>query len=593
MRTERSGQTQSFVLNHCFKNSVLYPALLVFTVISCAETEPPGANKSDGRNGTPAPVVSSSAATVASNKVEPSVVPVASVTTSELPPHPGPWLKVLSPSVAIYSAPNIDRSSKLGYAQNGARIPVTGKATPGEKCNAGWLEVVGGGFVCSASGTLDEKEGRAKFTIRRPDLEQVLPYTYARNAKNGTPLYRTIPTKEQMLEYEPYLKKSKEEKTTESNNAKSEETAATTATNTTSDNGQAAGSAAFAASKSAGTSVVSGVAANNGSSEGTSDAGATAGNEASESDRPWWQREGIDDKLHKLRLTDLHEGSDGVLALRMVRGFYIAVDKTFSWNGRTWYKSTKGLVAPADRMTQAAASDFHGVELGAEYRLPIGWVYGGRDKVQLYEIDKEKKRVKVSGTVEKFVAVKLVDETQEIGGVIYRGTADGKWVRQAQMRITEPGKPPTELREGERWVDVDLSSQTLIVFEGSTPLYATLISSGKSSRNKDKDHATPIGQWRIREKHITATMDGDGTDAGDNPYSIEDVPFVMYFHKSYAIHGAFWHRNFGAQMSHGCINLAPLDAKAVFMKTAPYLPTEWHGAWSSETKPGSWVVVHE
>jgi lipoprotein-anchoring transpeptidase ErfK/SrfK len=88
-------------------------------------------------------------------------------------------------------------------------------------------------------------------------------------------------------------------------------------------------------------------------------------------------------------------------------------------------------------------------------------------------------------------------------------------------------------------------------------------------------------------------MDGDGTAAGDLPYSIEDVPFAMYYHNSYAVHGAFWHQNYGVQMSHGCVNLAPLDAKHVFLFAEPRVPPGWHGTWSSETRPGSWVVVHE
>src|SRR6185369_3245054 len=51
----------------------------------------------------------------------------------------------------------------------------------------------------------------ARFAIRAPKLENVLPYTYARNAKNGTPLYKSVPTVEQMRQYEPYLVKKAEE----------------------------------------------------------------------------------------------------------------------------------------------------------------------------------------------------------------------------------------------------------------------------------------------------------------------------------------------------------------------------------------------
>lgn len=578
--------------------------------LACENPSPPGTRPSADPMPTgsaamvqaPVPTAPSAAP---SNSQGPQVASAAPEAATP-PPHPGPWLTVLSPSAAVYAKPSTEGVSKLGYVQSGARIGVTGKPKPGDQCKSGWLEIVGGGFICSAVGTLDEKDSRTRFTIRRPALDSVLPYTYARNAKNGTPLYRTVPTAAQMQQYEPYLK-AEAEKRAEKKAAAQQKNLAEAATPGATPNAATPPAEGRAGSEKAATEPGAAAAARD-TSPGAAgsavpaqlparqpgaDAGvAGAGDEAAE-DRPWWQRDGIEDKLHELRLSDLKEGADSVLALRMVKGFYIAVDRTFSWNGRTWYKSTKGLVAPADRMGQAAPSDFHGVELTDELTLPLGWVYGGREKVATYELDLEKKRAKPAGSIERFVAIQLTTTTQELANVTYQQLKDGKWIRKAQVRITEPGEPPKELKPDEPWVDVDLSTQTLVVLRGTKPVYATLISSGKSSRTKDKDHSTPTGQWRIREKHITTTMDGDGTAAGDQPYSIEDVPFVMYFHKSYAIHGAFWHRNYGVQMSHGCVNLAPLDAKAVFFMTEPHLSEQWHGRWSSAESPGSWVVVHE
>jgi len=67
------------------------------------------------------------------------------------------------------------------------------------------------------------------------------------------------------------------------------------------------------------------------------------------------------------------------------------------------------------------------------------------------------------------------------------------------------------------------------------------------------------GTFRIREKHIAATMEDDG--GGDGVYSIQDVPWIMYFEGSYALHGAFWHSMFGREKSHGCVNMTPHDAR--------------------------------
>jgi hypothetical protein len=71
------------------------------------------------------------------------------------------------------------------------------------------------------------------------------------------------------------------------------------------------------------------------------------------------------------------------------------------------------------------------------------------------------------------------------------------------------------------------------------------------------------------------------------------VPYVQYFEGSYALHGAFWHDNFGRQQSHGCVNLAPLDAKRLFFWADPQIPKGWYGMQSQPDVPGSLVVVHD
>jgi lipoprotein-anchoring transpeptidase ErfK/SrfK len=293
-------------------------------------------------------------------------------------------------------------------------------------------------------------------------------------------------------------------------------------------------------------------------------------------------------------LDELRKEADDVLAQRMMKGFYVAIDKTFSWRGRSWHKTTKGLVAPADRFWQQGASDFHGIELdGEKWQLPVGFVFGQNKTVPTYELDLEKKTATAKGSVARFEPLQLRYEYVELAKVEYYQLASGEWVRDRHIRVTTPAPRPADIGPSERWIDVDVSEQTLVVFEGDRPLYATLISTGKESRDKAKDHSTPRGRWRIREKHIASTMDGDGTAAGDLPYSIEDVPYVMFFHKAYATHGAFWHANYGVQMSHGCVNLAPLDAKWLFLNSAPALPDGYHGVWSTDAQPGSWVVVHD
>jgi hypothetical protein len=510
-------------------------------------------------------------------------------------PYAGPYLVVTDTSAGVYGEMSFAKKAKIGYLRSGSRVPVLPGTTPGDDCSRGWYRLRDGGYVCANAGTINQASPEARFAIRAPDLAGVLPYTYARNSKNGTPLYKSVPTVEQMSEYEPYLIKKRDEDAAErkKDDLKS---VATPAPAIKSDE------AALPFSKEA-----MEAARHRPTEEHAERASAPARHDTAPeqgpppespdgggADKPWWQREDADKRLHEVKLDELAADADAILAKRMVKGFYVAVDREFNWNGRPWYKTTKGLVAPADRFWITQGSEFKGVELDGEHlALPIGWTYGFQKVRAKYTLDAATGRLAPGGSLEHHVFVALTGKEMTLAGKKYVETRDGFWVQGALLRITTPGPPPVDLAPNERWIDVNLTTQTLIAFEGTRAVYATLVSSGKESKDKEKDHRSPTGDYRIREKHVTTTMDGDGSAAGDLPYSIEDVPFVMYFHRSYALHGAFWHANYGVQMSHGCVNLAPLDAKWVFLFTEPHLPEGWHGVWATAAHPGSRVVVHE
>jgi lipoprotein-anchoring transpeptidase ErfK/SrfK len=49
----------------------------------------------------------------------------------------------------------------------------------------------------------------------------------------------------------------------------------------------------------------------------------------------------------------------------------------------------------------------------------------------------------------------------------------------------------------------------------------------------------------------------------------------MYFnYDAEALHGAYWHNNFGTPMSHGCVNL-PLDMATFLFNWAPLGTMVW------------------
>jgi lipoprotein-anchoring transpeptidase ErfK/SrfK len=500
---------------------------------------------------------------------------------------------------------------RLGYLRQGAKVPADPTPVKKENCKAGWYKLDQGGFVCGKYVTLDLENPRVKLGVRQPDLQAVAPYKYAYNRFHGTPLYKSLPTKEEMLKIEPHLaEKERERKEKEQAKRKAElaeregakhkpEGAATSSPGedrpvgkqpvASSDGTRPVDAQDGNVPSTDVTDASQAVAAVSAMARGPEEASEEGGADATP--KPWWQSE---EKNPNVSLADLAKERGGSLEKRMVKGFFVAVDKTLAWNGRSFFRTTGGLLAPADRMWMNKPPEAKGAEFPAGAR---GMFFVLSEKASKYELGKSGdksggEKMLDKGKLARHTPVPLSGETKEISGTTFLAALDGSWVKAAAGTTTEPGKRPDDVGPDERWVDVNLTKKTLVLFKGDEPIYAALISPGKRSRNKKKDHATPTGSFRIREKHVSTTMDGDGA-SGDLPYSIEDVPFVAYFKGSYALHAAFWHSNFGREMSHGCVNLAPRDAKVVFDFVDPQVPAGWHGVFATKDRRGSLVVLHE
>ena len=98
---------------------------------------------------------------------------------------------------------------------------------------------------------------------------------------------------------------------------------------------------------------------------------------------------------------------------------------------------------------------------------------------------------------------------------------------------------------------------------------------------------------RLWVKLLTSDMDNLEDENAARYFRIENVPWVQYFSKGVGLHGAFWHRSFGQVRSHGCVNLAPIDAKWLFEWSEPSMPTDWYGLRSiAAFGPATIVVIH-
>jgi lipoprotein-anchoring transpeptidase ErfK/SrfK len=181
--------------------------------------------------------------------------------------------------------------------------------------------------------------------------------------------------------------------------------------------------------------------------------------------------------------------------------------------------------------------------------------------------------------------VPLLERADGPHGESFWRVGDGLWIDASQLNeVHLAPAPPPDVLEGtgnDQWIDVDLGEQTLVAYRGGRAVFATMISSGRSM-------PTPRGNYPVWAKVASTTMANQAYE--DKPYMVQGVPWVLLFQGHNALHGAYWHNRFGNRKSHGCVNLAPYDARWVFEWTGPTLPTGWTGYLPSDLRRS--VVVH-
>jgi hypothetical protein len=153
------------------------------------------------------------------------------------------------------------------------------------------------------------------------------------------------------------------------------------------------------------------------------------------------------------------------------------------------------------------------------------------------------------------------------GDIFWADGAGLKVLTEEEISPISPNVDPNDKR-----IVTDLTYQTLSCLEGNTEVYFCRISSGAvflADGSASDAYATPVGDLNTHWKIISLNMSGGGSAAG---YSTPAVPWSTVIHgDGIAIHGAFWHNDFGERRSHGCINVKPQDAKWIFRWSTPYI----------------------
>jgi len=473
----------------------------------------------------------------------------------------------------VYEQPAIT-SKKLGYLRAGAIVETKGKVAGKNGCPGGWVPIEPMGYVCmgrEATAKLDDPIVKASW--RRPELTAGLPYGYAVVRNQGAPFYTRLPTQQEAKQFEPdwdyHFRTLEGAEADEARDGAYPQLSSMP-------NGK------FPIEPSPG--VLASFATDNKDDELPSLL--SAGNYVPNlSGLVWSQRAAYDGG------TTCDPKSKGCIPLDAARPrkrLGVSFIATYNVGDRRWLQTTDLLLMPADRVRLVRGTSFHGVELGegqGKLKLPI--VFVRKENVKRYDFDGH--RMNAGKELAWRAAIEATKKQRIVAGVKYQELTDGSYVREEDVVRLDPiKKMPKWGKDGERWVEVNIAKQTLLAVDGETPVYATLVSTGAGglASPKDNPYVTPRGIFRIHTKHAAATMDSNQPEA---EFELRDVPYIQYFKDGYALHAAYWHDQFGQPRSHGCINLAPLDARWVFHFTKPELPKEWHGVMKALVGTVVWI----
>ena len=171
------------------------------------------------------------------------------------------------------------------------------------------------------------------------------------------------------------------------------------------------------------------------------------------------------------------------------------------------------------------------------------------------------------------------------------GAHPGTYIFSGYVTPIEQPKPPSSfnipqgVKENEYWIDVDITKKVFTLFLYNQPVFATYVATGLPAS------PTLTGTYNIWYKLVKTRMRG-GPPVATHFYDLPNVPYVMYYNGSFAIHGTYWHDKFGTRQSAGCTNLTQGDAKFIFEKTNPVLPADKNFTLSTADNPGTTVYNH-
>jgi len=620
-----------------FLTSLRYFPLLALMLLGCRDKTPDVGSSSAAATQSPSEPQSDAS----SSPTDPAVparlshISVAHGLLDQGAPSGAPELASISIAATVYKLPQ-DSSERLGYLRLGSRVtrdpePVLGKGCPKGK----WYRIYPMGYVCTLEVSIDLEHPLVRASAVRAELSKPLPYKYG-FVRATAPQYLRIPTGSEQSKsefgLEDHLKWYDEHK----------------------DEVEAVVLGANDVPLDVRGIAVPKLARAPGSALSTQLSRAELfGARSADEGVPFWLENG-GRSIPNVSAFQVPEYALFADRVRRHTGLsFIGSFDTQSQDVHRRFAITVDMrLIPTTKVKPDTGSAFHGVEIPEGMHFPFAFVT--KKDSQLYNLLAEQDVASPQGGAPHRALVPLSGHARiKAGKRFYQTLGDQQsWLQASDIGIVHhPAAWPEPAEKGEKWIDISIGQQVLTLYDGKVARYATLISSGRDQfGDPKKDLTTPLGDFRIQSKHVAAAMDSeenstvaggqksrapsldaegaattdrlkkavaagkklDEKDArrwanvqkgrhpeygvtrrrGSTAFELRDVPWIQYFSAGFALHGAYWHDVFGIPRSHGCVNLAPIDAKVVFSWTDPPVPSGWHGINVTEDMgKGTWVHI--
>ena len=249
--------------------------------------------------------------------------------------------------------------------------------------------------------------------------------------------------------------------------------------------------------------------------------------------------------------SSVEDGATGNIARMMAYGFrYLSITQRVENEHGIYYQFDTGEWIWGGDVSRVTPPFFEGFIFRENPPIPFGWVVENSQT----RTSPGHNSAKAGNTLNRLDVVYIYQEAT-VGDEVWYLVGPDEWIEGRYIARVNYNPQPPEGVENDRWIEIDLQQQVLMVYEQGHILFATMISTGTPP------FYTRPGLHQIYKKLEKGHMSyADPTDY----YYLEDVPWTMYFDKARALHGAYWHSFFGYPRSHGCVNLSISDSRWLY-----------------------------